>query len=84
MPNRDVNKEGNVVVDLYTKCVLTVIAAALTALAVHQVIPTANAQAGVTRVQLCDYQNCASLFPFQQTYNGRSYTMYAVPVISAR
>jgi hypothetical protein len=72
------------VVDLYTKCVLTVIAVALTVIAVHQVIPTVAAQSGSTRVQICDLQNCATLFPFQQNAGGRSYIVYGLPVIPTR
>jgi hypothetical protein len=70
--------------DPYTKSVLTIIAIALAVIAVRQVVPPATAQAGSTRVQLCDQQNCATLVPFQQIYQGRSYVAYGLPVSSTR
>ena len=40
--------------DLYTKAVLTVIAIALSAIALQQAIPSAFAQSSVQRVVICD------------------------------
>ena len=47
--------------DRYTKIVLTVIAVALTVLAAENGIKSANAQAGVQKVAICDQTggNCA-------------------------
>ena len=41
-------------VDLYTKAVLTVIAASLFALAVQGFTPAANAEGGIQKVAICD------------------------------
>ena len=52
--------------DLYTKAVLTVIALALSAIALNQSIPSAFAQnKGVVKVAICDTENpdhCAQIF----------------------
>jgi hypothetical protein len=40
--------------DLYTKAVLTVIALALSAIALQHAIPSALAQSGVQKVVICD------------------------------
>jgi hypothetical protein len=46
--------------DRYTKAVLTVIAIALTVIATQNVLREAVAQAGPTKVQVCDaYSRCA-------------------------
>jgi hypothetical protein len=48
--------------DLYTKAVLTVIALALSAIALQHAIPSAFAQSTLTKVIICESQNnCASV-----------------------
>ena len=71
-------------VDIYTKCVLTVIAAALVVLVASNGLRSAAAQAGFTRVQLCDEQNCTRLFPIAQNVNGRTVTVWGLPVVPSR
>lgn len=41
-------------IDIYTKGVLTVIAAALVAIVVQNGVSTATAQSGITKVAVCD------------------------------
>ena len=51
-------------VDRYTNAVLTVIAAALTVLAIQGTIPPSQAYTGdIQKVQICDRRNCADLYP---------------------
>jgi len=48
--------------DLYTKAVLTVIAIALSAIALQNALPSAIAQSGIQKVVVCESQyNCASV-----------------------
>jgi len=48
--------------DLYTKAVLTVIAIALSAIALQHTIPSAFAQNNLTKVIICETSyNCASV-----------------------
>jgi len=50
-------------VDRYTKAVLTVIASALTVLAIQGTIPSSQAYTGdIQKVQICDRRNCADLY----------------------
>ena len=65
--------------DLYTKAVLTVIALALSAIALNQSIPSAFAQnKGVVRVAICDKNDpdrCAQIFSdrFQEQFGFVTY-----------
>jgi hypothetical protein len=68
--------------DTYTKFVLTIIATALVVLAVNNLTHTATAQTGVTRVQVCDEQNCVGLFPIRQTVQGRTVITWGLPVLA--
>lgn len=70
--------------DTYTKCVLTIIATALVVLAANDLTHTATAQSGATRVQLCDEQNCARLFPIPQNVQGRTVITWGLPVVGTR
>ena len=70
-------------IDVYSKCVLTVIAVALVFIAVMQMTSRATAQ-GFTRVQLCDTQNCINLIPIPQNIAGRTYTVYGMPIVNTR
>jgi hypothetical protein len=48
--------------DLYTKAVLTVIALALSSIALQHAIPSAFAQSGIQKVIICESENsCATL-----------------------
>ena len=48
--------------DLYTKAVLTVIAIALSAIALQNALPSAIAQSGIQKVVVCEnLYNCASV-----------------------
>ena len=67
--------------DMYTKWVLTIIAAALVILAGDRLVHTAFAQIGYARVQICDEQNCTQLIPTQQSAAGRTVIVWAVPVV---
>jgi len=71
-------------IDVYSKCVLTVIAVALVFIAVIQMTSRAAAQTGFTRVQLCDTQNCINLIPIPQNIAGRTYTVYGMPIVNTR
>ena len=67
--------------DIYTKCVLTVIAAALVVLAGENAVRAAFAQIGYARVQICDEQNCTQLIATQQSVAGRTVILWSVPVV---
>jgi hypothetical protein len=51
--------------DLYTKTVLSIIAAALLALVAQNAVHSSQAHPGLQKVQICDTRNCAdvSLYP---------------------
>ena len=66
--------------DIYTKAVLTVIAAALVAIAAGNIIHGATAQISYARIQICDEQNCTQLVPTQQSVGGRTVILWTVPV----
>jgi hypothetical protein len=70
------------VTDTYTKWVLTIIATALVILAANNVTQTALAQVGLARMQICDEQNCARMFPIRGNVQGRTVTIWALPVVS--
>ncbi len=67
--------------DVYTKAVLSVIAIALTVIAADELVSGARGQIGFARVQICDVQNCAQLFPVQTTVQGRPVTLWALPTV---
>jgi hypothetical protein len=49
-------------IDLYTKIMLTVIASALVAIAIQNVVNPASAQLGLQKVQICDVLgDCAAM-----------------------
>jgi len=53
-------------IDLYTKAVLTVIALALSAIALQHAIPSAFAQSGIQKVMICDpkdHSECSRVGP---------------------
>ena len=68
--------------DTYTKCVLTIIATALVILAANNVTQTALAQVGLAKMQICDDQNCARMFPIRGNVQGKVGTIWALPVVS--
>ncbi len=68
-------------IDAYTKWMLTVIALALTVIAAGELLHGARAQIGFSRVQICDVQNCAQLFPIQTSVQGRQVTLWALPIV---
>ena len=49
-------------IDSYTKCVLTIIAIALTVLAANNMVKVATAQISYARVQICDEQTARVSF----------------------
>ena len=69
-------------IDQYTKLVLTVIAAALTVIAVHGfTVPTNARSQEPMKVQICDaLSGCMILFPYTRTFRGRSVTSHILPV----
>jgi hypothetical protein len=71
-------------VDAYTKLMLTIIAAALVALAINNVVHMAQAQIAYARVQICDQQNCAQLYPITQSVQGRTVVTWGLPVVVTR
>lgn len=52
-------------VDRYTKAVLTIIAAALVAIAAQNAMGPLNAQQGVQRVAICDTMGSACVAPWK-------------------
>jgi hypothetical protein len=48
-------------IDLYTRCVLTVIALSLATIATQLALPSAKADSGISRMAICDYvtERCA-------------------------
>jgi hypothetical protein len=67
-------------VDRYTKAVLTVIAAALTALAIQGLVRPLGAQTGeVQKVQICDGRHCLSLTPHTTSTFGPPVTDWVLP-----
>jgi hypothetical protein len=71
-------------VDMYTKSVLTIIATALVVLTANNVTHRALAQISFARVQVCDEQNCTRLVPVQQSMQGRTVTIWSLPVVPSR
>jgi hypothetical protein len=69
--------------DTYTKWMLTIIAITLIVIAVHDVIHTAVAQ-NFARVQICDPQNCMQLFPIATNVQGRTVTVWGMPIVQSR
>jgi hypothetical protein len=72
------------VVDTYTKWILTIIAAALVALVANNIVEIAHAQIAYARVQICDQQNCAQLYPITQSVQGRTVVTWGLPVVVTR
>ena len=68
-------------VDAYTKWILTIIAVALAVIAADELLHSARAQIGFSRVQICDVQNCAQLYPIQTSVQGRQVTLWALPIV---
>ena len=73
-------------VDRYTKVVLTVIAAALTVLAIQGAVPQSQAYShDMQKVQICDaVGDCAALMPITITYLGNRVTTYGLQVVPDR
>jgi hypothetical protein len=71
-------------IDSYTKCVLTIIAIALTVLAANNMVKVATAQISYARVQICDEQNCARLISTPQAVGGRTVNLWTLPVTATR
>ena len=70
-------------VDTYTKWMLTVIATALVVLTANDVMHMAFAQIGFSRVQICDERNCMQLYPISMNVQGRTATIWGLPVVRA-
>jgi hypothetical protein len=70
--------------DLYSKGVVTVIAAALCALVVQNAIQQSKAENGEPqKVQICDDQHCLSLRPIGKYTSEKGYFLtYGLPVRS--
>jgi hypothetical protein len=60
------------------------IATALVILAANNLVQSATAQIGFSRVQICDEQNCARLFSIPQTVQGRTVVTWGLPVVGTR
>jgi hypothetical protein len=74
-------------VDRYTKAVLTVIAGALSIIAIQGLIGATHAQLfdRPQEVQICDsLHQCAGLSPIFSTYQGRTTTTYGLTVVPAK
>ena len=81
MVNKSASSEkGNVMVDKYTRWMLSIIAAALVIIAVDEITHEALAQIGFARVQVCDERNCTQLVPIAANVQGRTVTLWALPV----
>jgi hypothetical protein len=70
--------------DIYTKCVLTIIAVALVVIAANDVTGTALAAVGFSRVQICDEHHCARLFSIPQNVEGQTVAVWGLPVVPTR
>ena len=70
--------------DVYTKIVLTVIAAALVAHVIQNSVDSATAQvAGVQKVQICDEHSCLRLNPVRNVAStGQKFLTFALPVMT--
>jgi hypothetical protein len=68
-------------VDTYTKWMLTIIATTLVVLAANNVLHTAVAAQNFARVQICDQQNCMHLYPIPTNVQGRTVTVWGLPVV---
>ena len=67
-------------VDRYTKAVLTVIAVALTVLAIQGLVRPLAAQVGeIQKVQICDSRHCASLTPRTTRFGRDPVTDWVIP-----
>ena len=70
-------------VDRYTRAVLTVIAVALSVIAVQNFAGRAAAQgADIQKVQICDEQHCAQVAPVTEVLFGKGYTYWAVRTVA--
>jgi hypothetical protein len=75
-------REDAMIVDRYTRFVLTVIALALCVIAAQNFIGVSNAQfSAPQKVQICDTDQCLSLSPVRQkTSAGIRFLTWALPV----
>ena len=70
--------------DVYTKSVLTVIAAALCALVAQNAIPQSKAESGqLQKVQICDDHDCVRLSPIRKRSPvGGYFLTFGLPVFA--
>jgi hypothetical protein len=74
------NMEQGKMPDIYTKSLLTIIAAALVVIAAQQFVRSADAQREIQRVQICDTMGCVKLSPIYTKSGGMGITGWALAV----